>query len=707
MASNFRFTGAPKIAKYNPKGLDFFLAAPKLKAEVKGAALMANERSRTSLVGLHSSDLAGAQAMTSALNQSREDMMDRLLSNEPVSDADVTKVVKNFSQKKEVDQKLAKGLQNAQRIEQRNQQIDQMILKGGDPFYFNKIKQNDQSEWGGSWNPDGSVNDFVPTVGPKYVNFEDAFRDRMEQASKNLTVAERANASMSDVEMIQQVTAAGTQLAYKQKANFDIYNNHPALRTAAEDFFKEVNDKTTELGAFAEFMGPDYAANQQKLLDGMEIDYQREDPRAPSETLKMGKFIPTDTSGAKYVNSRPKATMSPEIKFEARNKVATPTLNDMGPSKDYKGYNAQVTDMYVNIGNLQKPTVEQLQAVMGTSTAEGAALINQEDLGPIGPWIAGIKVPGSSGAGYLSNYNRLQKNLVELSKLQGGQSSVLFGNEVDINEDGTGEILNQEVFDLKTAINQDFAALQQGWVAKTNKNEMKFYTNPLTRINTETGKEVPDHKRYFNELTNTIGQRLITKVRVKNDGSYEYVNTSAYGNAEDRNDLQREFLIKLNNFGDSPNTKGEGGGFLQKPMQTSYDGRDVFGEDLYSGGKLPNGQGVDGELNDALTFEDIDSRGDKYHYIVGNQGLVSTPINSTSVQYSVGDNTKPEENQLPISTLMSGMPRGSTVNVASPRGAVRVERTDIGWTVWGANGKRSLYGDHFAVSEALYLEQAK
>jgi hypothetical protein len=292
MASNFRFTGAPKVAKYNPKGLDFFLAAPKLEAEVRGAALRANELSETNKVGLHSSDLAAANAMTQHIDESRSDITDSILANEPVSDILVANVVKNFQQKKEVQQKLTKGLQNAKRIEELESEVRKLGWQNPKAkTYYDQIRSKSLEGWKGSWNPDGSMNDFVPIDAPGYVDVIGDAKKRFDVAKANMTPEQREALSKftsDDIKVVQKTLPDGSVVPFyaMQKEGLD-ETNAPALNAVLNDLNRTISDPNSLEFQYLNFMGEGYAQGIIDALPGIMEDYMHTDNKT---TIQAGQL---------------------------------------------------------------------------------------------------------------------------------------------------------------------------------------------------------------------------------------------------------------------------------------------------------------------------------------------------------------------------------------------------------------------------------
>jgi hypothetical protein len=375
MASNFRFTGAPKVAMYNPKGLDYFLAAPKLEAEVRGTAMMANEMATNDMRGLHSKDLAMANKMTERINTQRDKTTEALLNNEPVTTAMVSDVIKNIQQKNEVDQKLAKGLENAKRIEQFNQQINSQILKGGDAKYYGKVREDSLAGFEGSWNPDGSMNEFAPADTPQYVDILKTVKDRAAVVMQNMEKQQPGSTQGLNLKMVPFKVDGGTQYMMTYDKPTQTMNNYDALDEMLLDINQQITNPDTDMGAMASYMGDEYMSGIMTQVPGLVQDYRRTKETAdPSLGINMGKFVPdadpskTKRSGMSQVQrGQGSRIMHSNVSAPKKGQIAGKTLNEFdevlskekNPAtgkytrrKDYNSYSKSVENDVMNMAGV-------------------------------------------------------------------------------------------------------------------------------------------------------------------------------------------------------------------------------------------------------------------------------------------------------------------------------------------------------------------
>jgi hypothetical protein len=672
MASNFRFTGAPKPAMYTPRSVEHFLALPTMRAKVKQAAIQANEMATIDTTGLDQKDLPMAMEMTNTLNTAHDKNVDFLLSDESVTTASVNNIVKNLQHKKEVQKKINIGLNNAQAKREYYGKLDDLGLRTGDYEYYGRVKEANEAAWQGSWNPDGTENTFTPTNAPKNINIKEYYDSRLKVAMQNMTPEERANVSIEDLEIIPVQMDGGTQMVYKMKGGVDKYSNSPALNNLKNNFLNEINDPSTEIGSLMQFMGPEWATRQVNSLQTLDQDYMRMTEKASQEQIKLGGFqkaeAPTPTM-KEQLRAGTTLGKSSEVFLESHSKISDVELDESGAKpaagKYIKDYDTAVANMTGIEGDV---TVGQMASILS-----GGGGFDQNLMNPFVEWVSSTVKPGTKGYRFAGNTRILMRKMDELRKLTGNDASFLADGDFLVNEDGTGSVSNPKVHELKQEVMEGLIDLQHFYTDSTQKAAQRYYSNPLTILDSN-GKPKPVEDEVLGELKNHISGNLLIRAELEG-GKYTNVTHNMGQNSEGM-DLEQKYMTKLNNYGKSPNEEGEGGGFMTNPKVTSIDGRDVV-PDWYSGGKVPGGKGVDAQLNDMAIFETVED-GKRVVYMQANQGTIPTPAH-TKVNFS----NKNGQQTGSIVQAISNTDVGETTYVGTKSGPVSIKRTEVGYTVRG------------------------
>lgn len=701
MAGNFQFTGAPKPAMYNPKGLDFFLAAPSLRAQVKGAAIQLSQQAQVSSEGVHSSDMEKATMLATNNQKKKEESLDYLMNSDAVTTTDIQTLSRNITDSRDSQQKILRMQDNAKRIQAHENQLQAAGINSKNPIYYNKVAQANRDSWNGSYDDEGNYREYSPVGVPREMNIQDEYDKAMGLASANMTPEERAEVNFSeDIELVRQETPEGIQMVWKVTKPMDKFGNTNALSQARADFLNDLNNSKTDIGAYAEFMGPEYLEGISATLDNRHELYQREKEIASITSLEMGDFIDNEElglNGPLEVMSQSVSHNSNSLFFEDRGRVSGVSLESDDITSKTGDYSKGASNLINNTYGVKDMSVTQMRSTLaGPTTDDGFT-----------NWLKSAVIqPGTPDYEYSTDYNRLAKNLKELESLVGKDASILPGEELSYDDKGEGAIVNPEVHELRSKIYEDIATLQNGWVNMTQKNTANYYTNDLKSVNRKTGKVTEHKKEVYQGISSDIGNRLVIRAVVGENN--RYVSTSS--NLTDKNGargengtrLEQNVQGYLSNEGKTPrvDNKGResGGGFLTTPKVTSIDGRDIFGEGMYSGNVPPTG-GATREMQDMLRFDKYED-GQLVHYYVSNRGDVATPINSTTVTYIPQGSDKAETGS--ISNVIGDLEVGGSVAVASSKGDLTVVRTEVGYRIYKPDGSIATSKNHFKTSEKVY-----
>jgi hypothetical protein len=282
MPGQYKFTGNPKVAMYQPRGLEYFSYLPQLKAKVKGAAISKAEEMNFNYTGLAPQDLEPAKAMNEHITRSKDGIVEDLMGGDSVTDSTVDKLYKLAGNKRENNEKMNIALNNAQARQKFRDGNDATARATNRYEYYNKINDVADQQFGSTFLPDGTTQEFNPDIPVGYVDIMGNLKERLATAMPELSEpGQMANFVAENIE-VQTIELPGGKKIYKgvYKKPMDKWSNKTGLNKVLMDYNAAINDVSTEEGAFAQFMGPDYMKQfSTKYLEDVRDTYLRTDLR--------------------------------------------------------------------------------------------------------------------------------------------------------------------------------------------------------------------------------------------------------------------------------------------------------------------------------------------------------------------------------------------------------------------------------------------
>lgn len=267
MGSNFQGIGQENYGKgYKEKGLDYFLQAGLVDADIQGAAQgILNKQDDIDTTSMGKNDTIMGVDMVNELGVQRESMVDKIMSGKPLNTASIQGLLKLQKNTKQVDQEI----QSAIRADtERKSQIAQLEASkyrpGADVAYINQVIKKSNAKWTGKMGPNGS--DFsIDTDAPGAVDIDSWINNTMTTASKSMAL-DGSGSALADIVREPLVNSDGTPsidvygqqiYAYKLRKSTDKYTNGKALESAMASLNQQVANPDSKVNKYASYMGMD------------------------------------------------------------------------------------------------------------------------------------------------------------------------------------------------------------------------------------------------------------------------------------------------------------------------------------------------------------------------------------------------------------------------------------------------------------------
>tara|TARA_R110000851_G_scaffold160786_1_gene304097 strand:- start:34530 stop:36704 length:2175 start_codon:yes stop_codon:yes gene_type:complete len=283
-----RFTGNPRVATYKEKGLDYFLQAPRLKAQAKASALnMVRESDLGPLTGLIPEDAQKIRKMGEYVEGERQGALDHLLDGGEVSDNFIKGVARTYSNSTELGKKVQDATFNAQKKAKIDQQFDQAAMQHPEMRdYYNRAKTASNDEFmskGGTFAKDGNVNQFnVSANVPDYVDIKKELNGSLKIAMANMEEQAPGSTAELNIRVVPETLPDGRTvsiLTYDKPTNTT--DNSSAIDAVIHNFNTSIYNEDgspntqTSMGRMAGFMGKDYTDGIISEVPGIAAGYER------------------------------------------------------------------------------------------------------------------------------------------------------------------------------------------------------------------------------------------------------------------------------------------------------------------------------------------------------------------------------------------------------------------------------------------------
>lgn len=235
MPTNFQFTGNPKPAMYQPRGLEYFSYLPMLKAQVKAAALQKATSLSMDLTGLAPKDMESAQELTSTVTNSKNKIVDDLLNGEKVTDSMVNQLVRLGENKKTLDQRLMYAKENAIKREQLHNTINQKFMGTEYALYGQRLLEETDKNWKGSFAPNPEEAEYKLYDAPAPVAIVQKSKEALQNAASNFTEKEREYISAGKIRIMGVDTPEGKRFMMTYDDPQITKENAPALIRTLEE----------------------------------------------------------------------------------------------------------------------------------------------------------------------------------------------------------------------------------------------------------------------------------------------------------------------------------------------------------------------------------------------------------------------------------------------------------------------------------------
>jgi hypothetical protein len=248
MAVN-RFSKIREPLTIDPISFEEFMVIPTLEARAEAEVLAANNRISTE-ADVDQKDLAMTSAAVGHINDMKQSLVDDVANN-GITNETITKLYDVKDQRNKVyNQFINQAQANKKAIDAWRKDIDAQVLKGtkqfSSPQYADHVKKMEYTKWKGTMNPDGTLNQFVPSYGAKYYDIDQEIEETMDKAGfleGETGVSGRQLVFHSGLGQYVEISRGGTMLK----------SNESNLAAAANKIAKDFLDPTTEQGQYAAY----------------------------------------------------------------------------------------------------------------------------------------------------------------------------------------------------------------------------------------------------------------------------------------------------------------------------------------------------------------------------------------------------------------------------------------------------------------------
>ena len=254
MAGNFQRIAEPSPARYKEKGLEYFMQAPMLEAELQGAQQKALNGIDINTTGLSQQDTPKAQEMQKFLDTGKEKFSDKILEGGMLSDSEITDLLKLTANTKEYNKELVQGVKrNEDRKAKRTHIQNLMYAKDANVPYYQKLLSEADKNWQGGMGPNGTDYDISLANAPRLVDTLGNYRRDLAAASQNISAADTV--TLEEFKAKLSVTTNDKTRTIIQQAMNNIYTSSSAVRDVAERYKRQISSSESDDGKLADFIG--------------------------------------------------------------------------------------------------------------------------------------------------------------------------------------------------------------------------------------------------------------------------------------------------------------------------------------------------------------------------------------------------------------------------------------------------------------------
>lgn len=299
--SNFSAGMPTQTAQVQPKGLQYFLYGPQLKAQTKQMAMQVAGNIDYNTTGVHQADMEYLGQKVQGSMARKNSFVDKILDGKDVTNQDVKSLSQEFRNSRHIGKEIQHARLNAQRIEKAKEVTERAGLARGDMSYYKQWLQESLDKWGGSFGKDGSPRAFELAEVPDYVDIEGSLREDMKLALTNMSPEARKAWEAGDVEVVQVPSYGGIQLMLKHNRPDRAENNYAAVQQVLDIHnkrFTDKNDKVFQMIDWRNDKDTYIPMMQQRMVDVANMS-KRRNIREYGDKVTQGSFIKDPTEGLK------------------------------------------------------------------------------------------------------------------------------------------------------------------------------------------------------------------------------------------------------------------------------------------------------------------------------------------------------------------------------------------------------------------------
>ena len=244
MPGVFRYSGAPRVSTYKPKSLNYFLALPKLKADVKAAAMGKLNQLGVDAEGLLPQDTEVISKASKIIDEGKNAMIDNFINGKDVNLEDVKRLKALGQQQDGIQKHLELAKANVAKMSQMEDQLKMYALKSDNPDYFLSAIDLMKKNYKGALNSDGSYNPVTLPDMPKYIDLYTEGAALLNAAASNMNVYEKAREAGVKPEIVKVQDEQGNEVLQMVIPGIDkVKTNQAALLKAVNGFNQRLQDK--------------------------------------------------------------------------------------------------------------------------------------------------------------------------------------------------------------------------------------------------------------------------------------------------------------------------------------------------------------------------------------------------------------------------------------------------------------------------------
>ena len=302
MAVN-RFSKIVQPLVVDPISFEEFTRVPMMEAQAEAESMAAVNRISTEY-NVDNKDLEGVQNALVHSNKSKEDLVTDI-ANHGVNNETIGKILQTKQERDKIyGEYINQAQRNKQEIDAWRKQVNDMVKSGkiDNPRYGEYILRKEYQKWDGTMDENGSLNNFVPSLGAQYYDVDKDIQTTMGEAAQTL---------------VQGMKYTGAKLKFiggkpymQDRDGTSKESNLPGLEAAAKLLLRDYMDPSTPRGDFASYveMSPNYI--YKKIEDYVNVMLDEE----VNYRTGSSKFLPE--SGSDKDTDRKLMQTTPSRKFQ-------------------------------------------------------------------------------------------------------------------------------------------------------------------------------------------------------------------------------------------------------------------------------------------------------------------------------------------------------------------------------------------------------